>query len=54
MTYLLILLGVVIGQLARLLINEGVYTYQMNKSSYKPITHDNLKINKPINLQRWE
>lgn len=54
MTYLLLILGAVIGQLARLLIKEGIYTYQMNKSLYKPIRHDNLKINKPINLQRWE
>ena len=54
MTYLLILLGAVIGQLARLLIKGGISTYKRNKSPYKPIRHDNLKINKPINLQRWE
>ena len=54
MTYLLILLGAVAGQLVRILIKEGIYIYRLNKMPYKEITHDNLKINKPINLQKWD
>jgi hypothetical protein len=54
MNYLLILLGAVIGKLGELLIKEVYNTLKRNKSAYKPIRHDNLKINKPINLQRWE